>query len=445
MIKAIHRAVSCAVCAAVVASQLVGCGGGATTQTSTAQIQAPSSPSDPRLTSVQSESSTRWGAAGASDQTYVSGLTISSDGGIWVTRVQTGLFGNSVLHKVGGNGSNPCGEAGRVTTELSDQFERQIAVKFPSPVRSGGFLSVGTGVAARFVVRFLESTCALDPDWGNQGWIAVPTNAGFLTHTGYGLKETPDGRYLVWFNYPGRTELRRLNGDGSWDSSFGSGGLLPMPAGFVMGGVTFDSNGDLVLVGAREITSFDKMAMMIRADPDGRLSQAFGTAGVKDISGIGSRMASIGEPLVDGDRVIVISNHQDSPALQDVWTTDSVIAAIDKWTGELVPGFGVNGVYRWDWGFNNINSVGSLEKNGRGGYTMAGHTMVSLLVGQSLALVDVTADGRPDEAVGYQGRRLVQPTGAAQLTSSLALSDGRRVLGAVDGQQAVVLTLAAGS
>lgn len=77
--------------------------------------------------------------------------------------------------------------------------------------------------------------------------------------------------------------------------------------------------------------------------------------------------------------------------------------------------------------------------NGRGVYIGCGHVLKSLLLGQSVSLVDITVNGKPDTTVGYQGRRLIAGTNSATCAGLLRMPDERLVVAANDGGQAVVM------
>jgi hypothetical protein len=128
-----------------------------------------------------------------------------------------------------------------------------------------------------------------------------------------------------------------------------------------------------------------------------------------------------------------------SVATSDFNSNDSAVAAIDLQTGQLKPDFGNGGFLRWDWGYNSTEATAAWIPNGRGGYTGCGHVLKSLLLGQAVSLVDITANGQPDLTVAHQGRRLVTGTNSANCAGLLRMADGRLAVAANDGGQAVVM------
>jgi hypothetical protein len=105
-----------------------------------------------------------------------------------------------------------------------------------------------------------------------------------------------------------------------------------------------------------------------------------------------------------------------------------------------VPSFGTAGVTIWDWGFNNSNMIGKLIANRRGGYVTCGHAIKSLMIGQSIALAEFTAQGQPDTSIGYQGRRLVNALDPVADCQGLAYDgNGKLFIGAQDESNFILM------
>jgi len=413
---------------------LSACGGGGDA------ANAPAGAQDTRETSVTPTTTLRW-QGGGFDGIGISGITQASDGGLWVLGAEGGLFGRPFLRKV--EGTSRCGPDGqRFLSEIYTRFERQQLPSAPTPVQDGRFYAGFTGPGTVYVARFDETTCAVDASFGDRGVMSIPI-AGLVTVTGITLRRDSRGGVLVAVSIPGQMLLRRLTAAGIWDDSFGTNGLAtnPNPDSFWLGGLAIAPNGDILASGAVSIPVAFQPAIL-KLDARGAPVTAFGTSGVQRYPQLSLGTGNTGSMLVEADRVIVGVATGSSVATSDFNSNDSAVAAIDLQAGQLKADFGNGGFLRWDWGYNSTEATGGWIPNGRGGYTGCGHVLKSLLLGQAVSLVDITANGQPDLTVAHQGRRLVAGTNSATCAGLLRMADGRLAVAANDGGQAVVMFFA---
>lgn len=415
---------------------LSACGGGGEAGAPTAV--APSTAADPRETSVTPSSTVRWQGGGL-DRIGLAGITQSSDGGVWALGAESGLFGRPFLRKIGG--ANPCGADGlRFLSEIHTRFERRQGPVSLTSVQEGRFYAAFIGPGTMYVARFDEATCSVDASFGDQGVVGIPTT-GLVTVTHIALERDGRDGVLVAAAIPGQVLLRRLAGNGAWDGQFGTNGLAinPNADGFSMGSLAVARNGDILVSGAVAIPVAYQPAIL-KLNSNGLPVTAFGTDGVQRYPSLSLGTGNTGSTLlIEGDRVIASVASGSSVASSDFNSNDSTVAAIDLQTGQLRPEFGAEGYMTWDWGYSSTEATARWMPNGRGGYIGCGHVMKSLLLGQAVSLVDITANGKPDTSVGHQGRRLIASTNDATCAGLLRLADGRLVVAANDGGQAVVM------
>lgn len=400
----------------------------------------PATAPDPRETSVTPATTLRW-QGGGFDGIGISGMAQASDGGLWVLGAEGGLFGRPYLRKI--EGANPCGTGRqRFLAEIHTRFERQQLPSAPTTVEGGRFYAGFTGAGTVFVARFDEATCAADPAFGDQGVMAIPI-AGLVTVTGITLQRDSRGGVLVAVSIPGQILMRRLTSAGAWDTSFGVNGLATNPNAdsFWLNSLAVAPNGDILASGAVSIPVGFQPAIL-KLDAQGAPVTSFGTEGVQRYPQVSLGTGNTSSMLIESNRVVVGVATGSSVASSDFNSNDSAVAAIDLQTGQLQPGFGSGGFLRWDWGYNSSEATAGWIPNGRGGYTGCGHVLKSLLLGQAVSLVDITANGQPDAAVGFQGRRLVAGTNSATCAGLLRMADGRLAVAANDGGQAVVMLFA---
>lgn len=411
---------------------LAGCGGGG-------DSAEPAPASDPRETSVTAASTLRWAGPGV-DGIAITAITPAADGGLWVAGAEGGLQGRPFLRKVGGAAPNPCGGDGlHFLSEISGRFERRQGITSMTSVRDGAFYLSFQGPGTVFVARYLESTCAIDGGFGDQGVVLVPVS-GLEAPTRLLIEGDRTDGVLVATIFVGVTELRRLTPQAQWDLAFGQQGVTASPANYAFGlsRMVTAANGDILLSGHVSIP-FAFAPAILKLDAHGAVVSGFGTGGVQLYPELSIGTADAGSMVVEANRIVFNANTAASVTLDDIVTYDSVVAAADLSTGRLLPGFGTGGFLRWDWGYANSNMVGPLVPNGLGGYATCGHVIKSFVAGQPAALVDVTASGNADDSVPYQGRRLIAQTDSAQCAGLARMPDGRLAAAINDGRQAVVM------
>ncbi len=430
-ITSLRHGIQCV--AILLATGLTGCGGGGSGGVEQTV------PTDPRETSVTATTQLRWEVPGVNG-IAITAITPASDGGLWVAGAEGGLEGRPFLRKVGGVAPNPCGGDGlRLLSEISSRFERRQGVTSMTTVRNGTFYLSFQGPTAVYVGRFLESTCAIDVSFGDQGVVGVPVPR-FTVTIGQIIERDRQEGVLVATAFPGLVHLRRLIGQGQWDPTFGEQGLATNPRAynFWPARIATTTDGGILISGNVSIPFAFAPAIM-KLSADGALMTNFGTEGVQLYSEFNLGTGGVGSMLVEAGRVVFNGNTAAGVVLDDIVSNDSVVGAADLTTGRLLPAFGAGGFLRWDWGYANSNIVGPMVPNVRGGYTTCGHVIKSFVTGQPAALVDVTASGQADTSVPYQGRRLIAQTNNAQCAGLVRLPDGRLAAAINEGGQAIVM------
>lgn len=430
-------ALACLGLATVLGLSACGGGGGGGGQQGAPSVTTTTPPADTRETSVTPSNTVRW-QGGGFDGIALAGITQSSDGGVWALGAEGGLYGQPFLRKIGG--SNPCGADGqRFLSELSTRFERRQGPTALTMVQGGRFYAAFMGPGRVYVARFDEASCGVDASFADRGVLSFPV-FGLVTVTNITVQRDKADGVLVAVSIPGQLLLRRFTGDGAWDGQFGTNGLATNPNAdsFWVDSLVVARNGDILISGAVSIP-FAFQPALLKLNSKGLPVGSFGTAGVQRYSSLSVGTGKTGTLLIEDDRVIVSVATGASVASEDFTTNDSEVAAIDLQTGQLKTTFGTGGFLRWDWGYSNTEATAWWIPNGRGGYIGCGHVMKSLLLGQSVSLVDITANGLPDASVGHQGRRLIAGTNSANCAGLLRMPDGRLAVAANDGGQAVVM------
>jgi uncharacterized delta-60 repeat protein len=199
------------------------------------------------------------------------------------------------------------GPGGTVRDDFGGDDDPRAAV-----VQADGKLLVAGGTGATgddaMVARYADG--GLDPTFSGDG---RATSAFGRGAAGESIVLQPDGKVVVVGIVAHRTEARgnialmRFLPDGNLDPSFGTGGLVETDlggSGWAVGyEVAVARNGDLLVVGSRDIYSADG-AVLLRYRPDGTLDSSFGTGGVITVR-FGQSGAWLTSVAVDGDHVYV--------------------------------------------------------------------------------------------------------------------------------------------
>src|SRR3954451_2348368 len=157
-----------------------------------------------------------------------------------------------------------------------------------------GRLLAGGAAAGKFVVLRLHAASGrLDNDFGDRGQF-VPELPGTTLEGVRALARFRDGRIVAagTLNVNGGASQMaavRLLPNGEVDPSFGGGTgyVVAGPAGSVLGSMSMDSSGNIVLAGARTNGDGSETPLVVRLLPDGTPDTAFAAGGVLDGATLG--------------------------------------------------------------------------------------------------------------------------------------------------------------
>lgn len=222
-------------------------------------------------------------------------LAIQPDGKI-VVAGEMGT-GACALARFNANGSldTSFGSGGKVVIDLNPNYTREgfYDVKLQSDgkiVVSGGGFAPSSGF--RFVAARFNTSGSLDASFGGTGIVFAPVIPGIsYNDAARALLIQPDGRMIVTGylrqNSPvfiPQVGLLRFNVDGSWDTTFGTGGVALGGQGTgEPGDAVLQPDGKLVVAGGSYgslgNTGSPSMYAVARFNADGSLDNTFGTGG----------------------------------------------------------------------------------------------------------------------------------------------------------------------
>lgn len=290
------------------------------------------------------------------------------------------------------------GTAGIVRTPIDlDPSARDVA-RGVAIAPGGSIVVVGDAWRADFSsdVAFVRYTPGgdVDPSFSGDGIQTVDLGSADI---GYAALVQPDGKTVAvgtTSTYAG-FETIRLNGDGSLDQSFGSGGVARTPIGSALGdesiAVTLDGTRIVVAGDADSGTGHGDFAL-VRYLSDGQLDPTFGTGGIVVTPGPEDEL--IRAVVVTAGGKIVAAGYGGSGS-----TTLSFILARYLPNGQLDMSFGGTGVVTTSIGSYSGAVSLALEPDGKviaGGWSNAG---------PSFALARYNDDGSLDASFGDGGVR----------------------------------------
>lgn len=236
------------------------------------------------------------------------------------------------------------GTGGKVSTTISAGTDRGQAVLLQP---DGKIILAGYGQSGSatviVVVRYL-SNGSLDSTFGTQGEVLTPVGNGL--DYGYCAALQPDGKIIVagysanGFN--GDIALVRYNPNGTLDPSFGTGGIVAadIAGDFDLAfSVLLQPDGKIVTAGySNDGTKYN--FGLVRFNSDGSYDTTFGTGG-KVMTSIGPSEDVASSAVLQPDGKIILAGYTWNAGFTD---TDMALARYTT-NGSLDSGFGTNGIF----------------------------------------------------------------------------------------------------
>ena len=290
----------------------------------------------------------RYNSAGSLDTTFGSGgkvttaigssddygyrVVLQSNGKIVVAgSTCTSSYGNDsiavVRYNSAGSLDTTFGSGGMVTTAvgLSSDYGYGVALQSDGRVVVAGYTKSRPSAAdADFAVVRYNSDGSLDSTFGSGGKVTTSIATG--DDNAYGVAIQSDGKIVVAGcsgGYNGAFAVVRYNGDGSLDSSFGSGGVVTTAMGLPYSGagycyaVAIQADGKIVVAGKATMMGYDYDFAVVRYNSDGSLDTTFGSGG-KLTTDLGSLDEAGYSVAVQPDGKIVVGGYTSNGSDRDM-------------------------------------------------------------------------------------------------------------------------------
>jgi uncharacterized delta-60 repeat protein len=264
-------------------------------------------------------------------------------------------------------------------------------------------LTNGTGTIADADISNITVTCAtvlangaLDPVFGTAGKVSAAQLPAAMA-----VAPQTDGKLLAL----GGMKLSRFNTDGTFDTTFGSGGTVTLVADGgsldAMLALAVQPDGMIVVAGNTSLSTGvnDNFAVQ-RFTASGNLDTGFGTGGkvVTDFSGLSDRANAV---LLQSDGKIVVTGWATAGPL--VSANQDFAAVRYNADGSLDIGFGSGGKATIDVAGNaDTGQAGALQADGK--VVIGGRVYINANAEPDMGLARLNADGTLDTSFGSGGK-----------------------------------------
>jgi uncharacterized delta-60 repeat protein len=321
------------------------------------------------------------------------------------------------------------GNGGQVTTDFNGFSDSCFAVAVQTDdriVAVGGAFSSDDSDANDFAMCRYNSDGTLDATFGNLGTVTFDFGSG-VNDEGLDVVIQGDGKIVVAVGQAVDSAsdfiLARFNSDGTFDGTFGAGGVVSTDFfgdSDVVGAIALQPDGKIVAAGDVTIVGDDDFGLA-RYNSDGGLDATFGTGGkvttdfFADADGANSvALQSDGKIVAAGSSFVSLSNSLDF--------------AIARYNSDGTPddGFGVGGKVTTDFS-PNVDSGAEVAVQCDGKIVVAG-TANSATDASDMAVARYQSDGTLDAGFGVGGKVVTDFAGRDTCHGLALQNDGRIIV-----------------
>jgi uncharacterized delta-60 repeat protein len=329
-----------------------------------------------------------------------SGVVLQADGKIVTAGAVFGSPNHFALARYNSDGSfdTSFGAAGKVVTDFGS------TVPFGMMIQPDGkiVLTGGAGNGANFAVARFNSDGSFDTSFGTGGKVTTDFS-GSTYVAGYGVARTPDGKIVVagvkefvgsGFDYD--FAVARYNDDGSLDTSFGTGGKVTTDFAStddIPYTVTVQADGKIVVAGITDPGNASNFGL-VRYNVDGSLDASFGNGG-KVATDFGANFEAGNSVTMQADGKIVVAGF----SFLGSFNVDFALARYNS-DGSLDTSFGTGGKVTTNFGSNNESAI-SVVIQPDGKIVLAGSSNNGVAgSGADYAVARYNSDGSLDTSFG---------------------------------------------
>lgn len=356
--------------------------------------------------------STNVGGGGSYDTAEA--IVVQGDGKIVVAGNASTDFA-LVRYQSNGSLDSTFGTGGIVTTDFGGSDVVLGLVQQPD----GKFVAAGQSAGSDFgLARYAATDGALDTGFGTGGKVTIDFGGSDYAAA---LVRQSDGKLVAagagWNGTDSDFALVRHNGDGTLDTSFGTGGKVLTDLGatpdFLQQALALQGDGKLVVGGG---TGSPENVALARYNTNGSLDAGFGTGGTVTLDFGGSQ-----------DFVTGLVVQTDGKIVATVFDNASGNFALARWsaTGTLDAGFDSDGKVTVDLG--GVDTARALVLLSSGKLLVAG-TQNENSSAANVALVRLNSNGTLDTTFGSGGKVVTDLGGQEEAFTVKLQSDGKAVV-----------------
>lgn len=332
------------------------------------------------------------------------------------------LFSLMVSHSQSGTLDTSFGTDGIVLTQVSPVYNFGMAtvVQPDGKIIVAGYAGTPSTYKAA-VVRY-NTDGTLDNTFGAGGELIIPIGSAKSYATDVALQD--DGKIVLgartFDNVSGNFALVRLNADGSFDSSFGTNGIVIASTGGndVSASILIADDGKILLAG-----DSDESFSVAKFNSDGSLDTSFGTNGWA-ITVFDGSISIIQQIAFQNDGKIVMGGF----AINSVGRYQMAAARLNA-DGTLDTSFGTAGKVNFNIGVDQ-DFVTAIAIQSDGKILLGGHTYITSnpRLAYDFAVVRLNTDGNMDSTYGNNGVTTAQIVDEANYTNGMIIQADDKVI-----------------
>lgn len=280
-------------------------------------------------------------------------------------------------------------------------------------VLTGGTAISSTTFGGNLLISRYLPDGSLDPTFDGDGNLIL---TGFTESYAYDIHLLSDGKILVAGasanpQYQFSMLLMRLNADGSYDTSFGTNGLVQTdlaPADEFAYSMAIQADNKIVLAGSAGDVNYNNMPALVRYNEDGTLDTSFGTNGIVTlpVTQIDNDFSKV---MIQADGKIVAAGHWDQGLTDGGQQNFDILLARFETTGQADLSFGTSGVVITPVSFQYTEEAYGLAITTEGEFLVSGFTLAQDL-SQNIVLLKFTNSGALQTAFGNNGKVIFDRT-----------------------------------
>lgn len=249
-------------------------------------------------------------------QSFIKGASVQNDGKIVLAGYtwSSSFSGDFIVVRLNEDGSfdNSFGENGLVVVDSG-----MSEVSSSMEIQADGKILVAGDQNDKFAVARFNTDGSMDTDFGNEGWAVV--QVGGVWSWARDITIQQDGKILLGgysLDNGNRMAAVRLNTDGTPDGDFGNGGIVNFNVGQgndFADGIAVQEDGKILLGGHKWVSNqpLRHDFVVVRLNTDGSFDSSYGTGGVASANIVNGGNYTASMTVQEDGKAIIAGNTED--------------------------------------------------------------------------------------------------------------------------------------